>query len=158
MQVERVSRVSQQKGLKSTPSSFKYFSRIADKNRDCVSFGREILLRETEDAISTLMHRLCHYPQEVIRIKTPALGEITAQMLAKVGNIEWTCVLRRSQGKGKNRQIHTYLYLDDKVAKEERIGHSSRFIEGEKFDDAVISEWNSSVQEIASALFRHLPQ
>lgn len=158
MQVERVSGFSQQKSSKNPPPNLRYFSKFDTSNRDCVSFGRELLLRETEDAISNLMHRLCHYPQEVIKIKTPALGEITGQMLATVGNVEWTCVLRRSQGKGKNRQIHTYLYLDDKVAKVERIGQSSRFINGEQFDDAAMLEWNSSVQEIAQILFRHLPQ
>lgn len=158
MQVQKVSVLSVSNTQKVQPVNSNLVSKVNTVNSDSVSFGHGILMPDTQSAIKALMQKLQKLGRP-LAIQDMLLGDITATANKKIGATVWDLVLTTARGKGANKEINTYYYCvnNEKIAKQVRLGASSRFIEEETLGEMGKLEWNNSVQAIAAVLFRHLP-
>lgn len=157
MQVEKVSISANSSVHKGQAHCTNHIRHLGTFTKDSATFGHGIIMPDTQKAINELLVRL-RKNRRALSIKDIALGEINAAVDKKVGHNVWDLVLNSSRGKGENKQIHTYYYKNEgnKIAKQERIGNSTHFIEEDKLDETGKLEWNNSVQQLSAALFRHL--
>lgn len=159
MQVEKIS-----SPISPKPCFYKPFCtnriNIAHKfSNDSVSFGHSIIMPDTQKVIANLISKLSKLGHP-LKINDNTLGELSATINVRKGSNVWDLIVSSSRGKGKNKEFNTYYYGEggNKIAKETRIGGSSRFLDADKLDEMGRFEWNDSVLQVANVLFRHLPQ
>lgn len=159
MQVEKVSGTF---CIKPTGNQHLCTNRINSTSKfasDSATFGHGIILPDTQSALTNLIQKLAKAGNK-LKIKDVTIGEISAATKEKHANIVWDLVVSVSSGKGADKTKRTYFYsnADGKIAREERFGASSHFTEESKLSELDKLEWNNSIQQLAIALFRHLPQ